>query len=91
MELVTSGGTITMASGIFDDEAGVDINKPVTIAGQGMANTTIRPGTQCGTGYGGDLPRCKQYFIINANDVSIHDFTLEGRNTPKERIAQQTE
>ncbi|MHC1785364.1 MAG: hypothetical protein AB9891_21890 [Anaerolineaceae bacterium] len=71
LELTAPGGTISLGSGTYDGDAGLDITKPVTISGAGASSTMITPISTCN--------RCERFFIINANDVKLRDFTLDGQ------------
>ncbi len=72
VELVSNGGKINISAGTFNEEAGISINKSVEIEGQGAGNTIITPNEA--------LVPLQSLLIINANDVVIHDLTLNGRN-----------
>jgi len=72
LELVANNGTINLSDGTFDDDINVSINKSVEIVGNGANLTTIMAK---------ERPIADQsLLVINANNVKIHDLTLNGRN-----------
>jgi parallel beta-helix repeat protein len=70
LEVAAPGAAINLAAGTFDKDAGVDINKTVSILGAAAAETIIIPHSSCS--------RCSRYFLINADDVKIQNITFNG-------------
>ncbi len=77
-----SGGTVNAVAGTFTEN--VTIGTPLTLAGAGQASTTVIPAVtnpNCGGGGGGSLCAGGSNIILTqANDVTIHDMTLDGNN-----------
>lgn len=75
MEVVASGGTVNLGDGTFNDDYSVNVNKSITITGNGPSNTIVKQKGPC------LIPLfCSRYFIINANDVKINNLTLDGNS-----------
>ena len=78
-----SGDTINIAAGTYTEN--VMANKPVTLAGAGAGSTIIQPAvsqptcpaatTLCGSATG-----ASNVILVQANDVVIHDLTVDGDN-----------
>ena len=76
VDLVDTGGTVTVAAGIYTEN--VVVNKASEISGAGAATTIIYPavsnpvcaGSLCGS----------NIFLVQASDVAIRGFTLDGDN-----------
>ena len=76
VDLVDTGGTVTVASGIYIEN--VVVAKSATISGAGAATTIIYPAVS-NPACGGSL--CgSNIFLIESSDVSISGFTLDGDN-----------
>ena len=73
-----SGDTINVAAGTYRED--VVVNQSVTLAGAGAGSTTIEPATSV-PNCGGDSLCGTNIILIQANNVTIHDFTLNGDNT----------
>ncbi|HTP11479.1 MAG TPA: hypothetical protein VMP08_24670, partial [Anaerolineae bacterium] len=80
---VAAGGTVNVYSGNYADN--IVINKPLTLTGWDVANTiVIHPAVSnpnCGGGGGGVL--CaggSNLILVQANNVTIHNLTLDGDN-----------
>ena len=76
VDLVDTGGTVTVAAGIYVEN--VVVAKAATISGAGAATTTVYPavsnpacaGSLCGS----------NIFLVQSSDVAIRGFTLDGDN-----------
>lgn len=74
-----NGHTIDISAGTYAEN--VVVNKSLTLKGAGQTNTTIVPamtGLYCG---GASLcPGSSNVILVQANDVTIHDLTVDGDN-----------
>lgn len=79
---VSVGGAVNVAAGTYDEN--VTIPKALTLAGAGEATTTVRPAVSnpnCGGAGGGSLCAGGSYImLVQADNVTIHDLTLDGDN-----------
>jgi hypothetical protein len=66
---VTSGETIFVGSGIYEEEYPLNVPRDVTLIGAGIRATTIRPTTQTDTNDG---------FLINGT-ITFSDFNMKGQ------------
>ncbi|MBL0031909.1 MAG: T9SS type A sorting domain-containing protein [Bacteroidetes bacterium] len=79
----SNGHTVNVGPGSFDDN--VLVNKEVNVSGQGQGITIVYPATSnpnCGGAGGGSI--CaggSNIFLVQANNVTIHDMTIDGDNT----------
>ena len=81
IDAVAAGGTVEVAAGSYIEN--VIVSQSVTIAGAGAASTIVMPAVSnanpctssslCGG-------TASNVFLIQANDVTIHDLTVEGDN-----------
>ena len=82
VDSASDGDTIHIAAGTYVEN--VIINKGVTLAGTGQAATIIKPAVSnpnCGGGGGGSL--CgggSNVLLVQADNVTIHDLTVDGDN-----------
>ncbi len=79
----SNGWTVNVGPGSFIDA--VTVNKQVNIAGQGQGITNVYPSTSnpnCGGAGGGSLcAGSSNVFLVQENNVVIHDLTIDGDNT----------
>lgn len=79
---LTSGGTIHAANGMYIEN--VLIDKALTLIGASQAGVIVRPAISnpnCGGGGGGSLcANGSNIFLVQANNVTIHDLTVDGDN-----------
>lgn len=79
---VASGGTVHVAAGTYREN--VTIATPLTLAGANQATTIIQPAVSnpnCGGAGGSSLcAGASNIILVQANDVLIHHFTLDGDN-----------
>ncbi|MDQ2807761.1 MAG: C25 family cysteine peptidase [Chloroflexota bacterium] len=77
-----AGDTVNVGPGTYREN--VIVTKPLTLAGTNQRNTVVQPAISdpnCGGGGGGSLcPGASNIFLVQADDVTIHDFTLDGDN-----------
>ena len=82
IDLVDPGGTISVAAGTYIEN--VVVNKSLTLAGAGAGSTIVQPAVSnpnCGGAGGGSL--CtggSNLFLVQADNVIIHDLTVDGDN-----------
>lgn len=80
---LTSGGTVHAANGTYIEN--VLINKPLTLVGASQAGVIVRPSItnpNCGGGGGGSLcAGSSNVLLVQADNVTIHDLTVDGDNT----------
>jgi hypothetical protein len=78
----SSGNTLNASAGTFVEN--VVVHTPVTINGNGMANTKVIPAFSApnpGTCSGASLcPDASNIFLVQASDVSIQNLTVNGDN-----------
>ena len=79
----SDGDTINIVAGTYVEN--VTVNKSVTLAGAGIGNTIVMPATSspgCGTPSSlcGSSTGASNIFLIQANNVVIHDLTADGDN-----------
>ena len=83
VDAASNGFTVNVGPGSFNDN--VIVNKEVNIAGQGQGTTNVYPATSnpnCGGAGGGSLCAGGSYiFLVQSNNVTIHDLTADGDNT----------
>jgi nitrous oxidase accessory protein NosD len=83
VDAASNGHTVNVGPGSFNDN--VLVNKEVNISGQGQGITNVYPATSnpnCGGAGGGSI--CaggSNIFLVQANNVTIHDMTIDGDNT----------
>ncbi len=81
--LTLNGHLITVDAGTYVEN--VVVTKSLTIQGAGQANTFVIPAISdpnCGGAGGGSICAGGSYiFLIQANDVTLHDLTIDGDNT----------
>jgi hypothetical protein len=79
---VASGWTIYIDPGTFYEN--VTVNKSVTVQGSGMGVTIVHPAAtnpNCGGAGGGSLcAGSSNVFLIQADNVTIRDLTIDGNN-----------
>ena len=77
-----TGDVVLVSAGTFEES--VLVNKSVTIQGAGQASTFVIPATSnpnCGGAGGGSLcAGASNVFLVQANNVIIHDLTVNGDN-----------
>lgn len=75
----SNGDIIQIAAGTYTEN--VIVNKSVEIAGSGAATTIIVPQVSGPNPGGGSLPPgASNMMLVQANNVTIHDLTLDGDN-----------
>ena len=77
----SSGGTVNAKAGTFTEN--VTVTSEVTVAGAGQASTFVRPAVSApnpcaGSSLCGGL--ASNVFLVQANNVTIHDLTADGDN-----------
>ena len=77
------GGTVNAAAGTFTEN--VTIATPLTLAGAGQASTTVIPAVSIpnpcpGSSLCGSATAASNIILTQANDVTVHDLTLDGNN-----------
>lgn len=75
------GDTISVAAGTYVED--VVITKTLTLMGAGQATTTLLPATSgpdCTSGGGSICPGGTNMILVQADNVTIHDITLNGDN-----------
>ena len=78
---VASGGTVNVAAGTFAEN--VVVNKPVTIVGAGIDSTFVIPAMSSPNPCAGSSlcgGAASNVFLVQANNVTIHDLTIDGDN-----------
>ena len=82
IDAVASAGTVNVAAATFVEN--VSITKPLTLAGADEATTILLPAVSnpnCGGAGGGSLcTGASSVILVQANDVTIHDLTVDGDN-----------
>ncbi len=74
-----NGHTLLVAAGTYIEN--VVVTKELTIAGSGQATTKVIPALSGATCGGGSLcAGASNVFLIQANNVTIHDLTVDGNN-----------
>ena len=71
IDIAATGATVNVAAGTFTQSQTLHVNKSITLAGAGEANTTVdsRAVTSSGGGYA---------MLVDADNVTLRDFTLYG-------------
>lgn len=72
-----NGHVISLTSGTFKED--VVVSKELEIKGQGVGQTTVQPSTSNPNTGGGSLGGTN-VFLVQANNVKIHDMTIDGDN-----------
>ena len=78
---VSAGGTVKVAAGTYREN--VVVNKSVTIAGAGESATEVQPTVSAPNPCEGSslcAGAASNVFLVQANDVLIHDLTVNGDN-----------
>lgn len=76
---VPAGGTVNVAAGTYVEN--VLVNKPVTIAGESQTGVIVIPAISMpNCGDGSLCAGASNVFLVQANDVTIHDLTVDGDN-----------
>jgi hypothetical protein len=81
IDAATAGDIIQVAAGTYTEN--LVVTKEVTIAGAGAASTIVVPALSAPMPSGsGSLPvGASNLVLVQANNVTIHDITLDGDNT----------
>lgn len=79
-----SGDTISVLAGNYFEN--IVVSKPLTLAGAGQASTFIFPAVSLpnpcsGSSMCGTITAASNIIVVQASDVVIHGFTLDGDNT----------
>ncbi|MHC1739937.1 MAG: right-handed parallel beta-helix repeat-containing protein [Anaerolineaceae bacterium] len=76
---VVPGGKVIVAGGTYPEN--VNINKPVDLGGAGQANTIVIPAISSPLCSGASIcAGSSNVLLVQANDVKIHDLTVNGDN-----------
>ena len=78
---VIPGGTIYVAAGTYKEN--VIVNKPAEIIGAGQGSTIVMPALSAANPCTGSSlcgGSASNVFLVQANDVKIHDLTVDGDN-----------
>lgn len=82
IDAATSGDVIQVSNGTYTEN--VTVNKSVTIYGASQAGAIVEPAISdpnCGGAGGGSLcPGTSNVFLVQADNVTIHDLTVDGDN-----------
>ncbi|HVO26415.1 MAG TPA: NosD domain-containing protein [Candidatus Margulisiibacteriota bacterium] len=82
VDVACPSDTINVAAGTYTEN--VVITKPLTVIGAGQGATIIRPAVSnpnCGGGGGGSLcAGASNVILVQADNVTLHDFTVDGNN-----------
>jgi hypothetical protein len=80
VDAVTAGGIVNVLQGTFIDN--VEVDKSVEIMGAGQGLTTVLPSfVGANTGGGSIAPGSSNVFLVQADNVTIHDLTIDGNNS----------
>lgn len=84
IDIATAGDTINVLAGVYTEN--VLVNKTLTLAGAGAASTTVYPATSnpnpcTGSSLCGGATGASHIFVVQADNVVISGFTLDGDNT----------
>jgi hypothetical protein len=83
VDAASNGFTVNVNTGSYNEN--VLVNKEVNVSGQGQLSTYVYPSVSdpnCGGGGGGSLcAGASNIFLVQANNVTIHDMTIDGDNT----------
>lgn len=80
-DAVTAGGMVNVGTGTYIEN--VVVNKSLEIAGAGQANVFVQPAVSAANPCVGSSlcgGAASNVFLIRANDVKIHDLTVDGDN-----------
>ncbi len=82
IDLACPGNTVSVAAGTYREDVVVD--RQVTIVGAGQGSTVVQPATSdpnCGGAGGGSLcAGASVVMLVEADDVTIQDLTIDGDN-----------
>lgn len=82
VDTVNAGGTVLVATGAYTEN--VTISRALMLAGAGQDATVLRPAISnpncAGQGGGSLCPGASSLILVQADNVSIHDLTLDGDN-----------
>ncbi len=83
VDLVDPGGTVYVAAGTFTENLIID--KSITLSGAGQGNTILYPAVSlpnpcAGSSLCGSATAASNLIVVQADEVTIHDMTLDGDN-----------
>ena len=83
IDFASAGNTLNASAGTFAEN--VTVHTPVTVNGAGQASTFVVPEISapnpCGLGGGTLCPGSSHVFLVQANNVTLQNLTVDGDNT----------